>query len=176
MDKLQRIQDAFVGAFIGFLISFIITLWTHKPAPAVPGETPKQFAGPKEIVPCDKIQALPSKKKKELGLPPAVVKEETERLIAVAAVPMSDGPQLAGALINTKTGLGSIYFEPQPRPWVAFNRRWAVGYAYTYGDGDTESKIYGRWELLQVKRIHVGAVAELYRDGKTTVGAFGEYQ
>ena len=176
---MQRIKDMCIGAITALLIAGVLIgllKFINKQSIAVPGETPAKFAKlPKETVPCEQVQALPAKAKKILNLPPAVIKDEQDRLIAVAQVPQVDYPQLAGALLNTKTGVGTIYFTPQPRPWVDFNRRLAIGAAYGIGEDGIEYKAYARWTLMHVKRLHFGVLAEVYDTGRAFAGGFGEF-
>lgn len=163
------VTDKSTGFLFGFITCALcaagIWAWsTFKPSlPAVLGEAPAKFADAKtETVPCKTLQALAPKAKKDVGLPAAVQKDEDTSLLAVAKVPRSDNPLWASAVLHRSTGIGEIYFTPQPTPWLAFNRRWRFG-GY-YGINDQESGVImgtAQYEFLQLKRLKATAIGQV---------------
>lgn len=176
MSDLRRDAKIVVGSVVATCIAFAIGLaWiAFKPSlPSVLGVVPPKFADAKtETVPCKTVQALAPKVKKEVGLPVAVQKDEQASVLAIAVVPRSDNPLFATSVLHRDTGIGEIYFTPQPRPWLAFDRRWLVGGFYSLRDGQTEpvGELLGLYDLAQIKALHVGAMAHLDTTGRRSLG------
>ena len=163
-SRLDRLRDARLlgyGTIVGLLLAAGIWAYTSfKPSlPAVLGQTAAKVAGVEtEAVACATAQVLPKKVEKKLGLPPAIQKDEQARVLAAVDVPRVDYPLIATSVLHLGTGIGEIYFTPQPLPWLAFNQRWTFG-AF-YGINDKESGVFlgtAQYEFLQLKRLH-GAV------------------
>ncbi len=179
MNWTDSIKGFVVGAAAASLLFAGLWAWNEfQPSlPASLGETPNEIAStPTETVPCKTAQALPSSVKEDIGLPPAVVKNEQERLIAVVNVPQVDFPMTAGALLNTDTGMGQIYFTPQPYPWTAFNPRWTFG--GFYGINDKESGVVmgqAHYQFVQVKRLHVTATGQVDTSSRWFIGVGGQF-
>ena len=176
---MKRIQDVFLGIFLGLLVAAGLYAYKAlKPSlPAVLGEAPAKFAGAKtETKDCKTVQALVPKAKKDVGLPIAIQKDDDTSLLAVAVVPRSDNPLWASAVLHRSTGVGEIYFTPQPLPWLAFNRRGALGVAYGARSEATGfvTRVYGRLDLVQVKRLHAGLLGDIDNAGSWYGGGFAE--
>ena len=167
----MAVTDKATGFFFGFVVAMLcaagIWVWsTFKPSlPAVLGEAPSKFADAKtETVPCKTLQALAPKAKKDVGLPTAVQKDDDTSLLAVAVVPRSDNPMWASAVLHRSTGIGEIYFTPQPLPWLAFNRRGEIGFSWlplSDKGGEATIRLDVRYEMLQAKALRAGPVGEI---------------
>lgn len=167
------------GAIAGLLCAALLWVWNaYKPSlPAVLGQPAAKVAGiPTETKACTQVQALAPPAKKKLGLPEHVQKDEQASALTAANVPPSDHPLIATALLHRDSGLGEIYFTPQPMPWLAFNRRTAIGVSYGIKD-DTNgfvTRLYGRLDIIQVKRLHAGLLADVDNAGGWYGGGYVE--
>ncbi len=126
----------------------------------------------RETKDCKTIEAYTPKIKNKLKLPESVQKDDNISVIATADTPRDDRPYIASALLNRTTGIGEIAFTPQPYPWLALNRRAALGLAYGIKDDSDGfvTRIHGRLDLLQVKRLHAGLLGSVDSDGDWYVG------
>lgn len=185
------VTDKATGFLFGFVTCALcaagIWVWsTFKPSlPAVLGEAPPKFIGAKtETKECKTLQALAPKAKKDVGLPVAIQKDEDTSLLVVAKVPRSENPLWASAVLHRATGIGEIYFTPQPLPWLAFNRRGEIGLSWlplTDKGGGAVTSLDGRIELMQAKAMRFGVVGSVseqnsefhWQVGVRTWGNFG---
>jgi len=170
-----RILDAALGVVLGLLLASAGFAWhSLKPSlPALPGAPSAKVADIQmETKPCKQVQAKEPKAKKKLGLPPPVQQDEQAVVLTAVDVPRTDEPLIATSLLHLDTGLGEIFFTPQPRPWLAFDRRWTAGVFYVARDdaGGPVWRLDGRYEAFQIKFLHVGAQAQFDEDGRRSVG------
>ncbi len=171
----DRVSAFAFGAVFGLLLAAAGWAWhSLKPSlPAVLGETPNKVVNlPTETKSCTTVQAKAPKAKKALGLPAAVQQDEQASVLAAATVPRTDVPLIASALLHRDTGLGEIYFTPQPRPWLAFDRRWLLGGFYGIRDGQAEpvGELFGLYDLAQIKAVHFGPMGHLDTAGRRFLG------
>jgi hypothetical protein len=145
--------------------------------PAVLAPTSSKLAGvAREPQPCTTVQAFKPGAKKKLSLPEAIQADPQASVLAAASVPPSDRPRTATALLHRDTGLGEIYLRDDPLPWLAFNRRSALGIAWgaKAGASGLVTRGYGRVDMLQVKRLHAGLLGDVDSDGGWYAGGFAE--
>jgi len=154
------------------------TLWTA-PARAVAQlapTSPKVAKIDKVTRDCKTVEVFADKAKRKLDLPEHVQKDEQASVLAAAPVPPSDYPRTATAVLHRDTGVGEIYLRQDPLPWLAFDSRGALGVAYGIKD-DTDgfvTRIYGRLDLMQVKRLHAGLLGDVDNTGDWYGGGFVE--
>lgn len=169
------VTDKATGFLFGFVVCALcaagIWAWsTFKPSlPAVLGEAPPKFADAKtETKDCKTVQALVPKAKKDVGLPVAVQKDEQASVLAIREVPRSKKPLFATSVLHRDTGLGEIYFTPQPLPWLAFNKQASVFAGYGVGGNESLKSTWrfgARYEFVQAKAINIHVESNLFGDG-----------
>lgn len=167
------------GVVVGALIVVAGCVWLkYRPSlPAVLGQPTDRVAGiPTETKPCTQVQALAPKAKKKLGLPDPIQKDEQASVLTAVDVPRTDHPLIATALLHRDTGIGEIYFTPQPLPWLDFNRRATLGIAYGFKNNATGfvARAYTKLDLLQIKRLHAGLLADVDNAGGWYGGGYAE--
>ena len=117
------------------------------------------------------VQALPDSVKPKLNLPAAVAGNRKKRVIAASKIKASDRPHTVTTLIDTDTGKAETYVRTDPLPWVAFRSSGAAGVYYGMKNGEQAIRVQVRQDVIQVKAVHVGALASVDRTISTgTVG------
>lgn len=176
---MKRIQDVFLGIFIGILVAAAIYAYkTMKPslasvlvtkAPELEKEKPTRLDCRPVLVYRDKVEA-------KLGLPDIVTKDPDKHVVASAKVPVSDYPHTMTAVYDEKVGNVDMFLRQDPLPWLAFNRRGALGVAYGFKDdaSGAVARVYGRMDLIQVKRLHLGLLGDVDSGGDWYGGGFIE--
>lgn len=180
----QKANFTGIGIIIGVILAVLMfggwnIYRAIQPSTLVAAIAPpaKSTAGDKkETKACTTIEAYTPKIKKKLELPESVQKDDNISVIATADTPRDGRPYIASALLNLSTGVGEIAFTPQPYPWLAFNRRGALGVAYGFKDNADGfvTRLYGRLDLMQVKRLHAGLLGDIDNAGGWYGGGFVE--
>lgn len=172
MSDLRRDAKIVLGSVAATCIAFAVGMaWlAFKPSlPSVLGVAPPKFADAKtETVPCKTVQALAPNVKEEVGLPVAVQKDEQASVLTIAAVPRSDNPLFATAVLHRDSGIGEIYFTPQPLPWLAFNKQASVFAGYAIAGNESLKSTWragARYEFVQAKAINIHVEGGLFGDG-----------
>lgn len=170
-DLLRDAKILVVGIVAGLLLAGIGCAWLKfKPSlPSVLGVAPPKFADAKtEAVPCKTVQALLPKVKKQVGLPAAIQKDEQASVLAIAAVPRSDNPLFATAVLHRDTGVGEIYFTPQRLPLFGYYNRWRFGGYYGFNDAGNGSVLLGtaQYEAIQVKSMRLTSIMQVDSSGR----------
>ena len=176
---IRDIRLCAVAFIAGLLVAAGICAWMkYRPSlPAVLGQpTDRVAATHTETKPCTQVQALAPKAKKKLGLPDPIQKDEQASVLTAVDVPRTDHPLIATALLHRDTGIGEIYFTPQPLPWLDFNRRTTLGVAYGFKNNATGfvARAYTKLDLLQIKRLHAGLLADVDNAGGWYGGGYAE--
>lgn len=131
-------------------------------------------------VPMEKIVVIEKQVIVEkLKLPDWVKNDTNEQAIATAVIEPYEGETNTVALVNTKSGVGNILAEQQPLSLFAFESKWKVGLDYgLYAKNNSDkfqtglaADVFGGWELVRIKRCHVGPYVEIMTtgDGKATL-------
>lgn len=177
MAELLRasVRHFVAGIVAGLLIAAAVWAWqTVKPSlPAVLAPPAEKIAQVRtETKACTTVQALAEPAKKRLGLPESVRRDPQASVLAAADVPRTDSPLIATPLLHRDTGVTEIYFTPQPRPWLASDRRWLVGGFYVARDEATEpvGELVGLYDVFQIKALHVGVLGHLDTTGRRALG------
>lgn len=140
-----------------------------------PSKIEKQIEYRDRVIEKITIRYLPAQAKVEAGLPTAAATNDAELAIASKTLKAEDRDYILTATLNEETGVGLIYATPQPLPWFRpesdLHITLAGGYA---GDklGTPEPVITGalQWDVVQVKRMHVGATGIADTSGRWFAG------
>lgn len=97
--------------------------------------------------------------KDELKLPQEVVNNEPDQVLSSITAPESDHKQTVTTVLNTETGESQTFIRQEPLPWVAFDQRGQVGMYAGVKNGTPTARLELQQGLLQVKAVHIGAVA-----------------
>lgn len=176
---MKRIQDVMLGIFIGILVAAAIYAYkTLKPSmPSVLATPAKELAKEKtRRMECAPILVYRDKVETKLGLPDIVTKDPDKHVVASSPVAASDYPHTVTAVYDEKVGGVDMFVRQDTLPWLAFNRRGALGVAYGFkGDANGAiTRVYGRMDLIQVKRLHLGLLGDVDNAGGWHGGGFAE--
>lgn len=162
--NLKNIQAAMIFLIIGAAIAYGIS-WYMKPADIPTGMVVDATPAP-EVKREEKVEVVtaPIKVykpavKRTLKLPESVVSDKGQHVIASSKTPNDERQHTITTVINQHTGEVQSFDRTEPLPWVAVNTKSEVGVYYGLKSGEPTVRIEGRQELLQVKAIHVGAIA-----------------
>lgn len=136
-----------------------------------------ELAGAKtDTLKCKDVIVYLDAVEKKLGLPDIVKRDASKHVVNAAKVPPSDYPQTMTAVYDDRTGGVDMFRRQDPLPWLAFNRRGAIGAAYGFKGGGNGfvTRLYGRIDLLQVKMLHAGLLGDVDNSGGWYGGAFVE--
>lgn len=114
---------------------------------------------PRVAVPVRHVQAYAPEAKKKLKLPPAVQYNPDKHVVASTRTPADERPHTVTTVLDATTGDFTTYDRAEPLPWVAVNTKSEAGAFYGYRNGEPALRFQARQELLQVKALHVGAIA-----------------
>jgi hypothetical protein len=150
-----------------FLAAAVVVLayFHFKPAPIPTGvqieaKPAKEVARvPTVPVPVKQVQAYPPAAKKKLDLPKTVQQDAGQHVVASTRTPADERPHTVTTVLDARSGEFHTYDRADPQPWLAVNTRSQVGVLYGYRNGEPAIRIEGHQELLQVKAVHLGAVA-----------------
>jgi len=125
---------------------------------------------------CKPVLVYRDKVEKKLGLTASVTKDSSKHVVASSKVPPSDYPHTMTAVYDDRIGNVDMYMRQDPLPWLAFNRRGAIGAAYGFKDEAQGfvTRVYGRIDLLQIKMLHAGLLGDVDNAGGWYGGAFVE--
>ncbi len=137
------------------------------PAPEIAKETPKKLE-------CKPILVYRDKVEKKLNLPDTVKRDPDKHVVASSNVPPSDYPHTMTAVYDEGTGGVDMFLRQDPLPWLSFNRRGSLGVAYGWTDDGSDTRVYGKLDLLQIKRLHAGLIGDVNESGRWYGGGFVE--
>lgn len=158
--------------------------WLTRPAPLPAGQytapLPERPVAdlPRSALPVKQVQAYDKAAivRKLPALAPEVARPNRQ-IIANADIPATRGGASAVAVLDTDTGESTILVREKPRPLVEFEGDGAVGLRYGINESlRTEGTIYGRWNVLRVGNVHLGAYAEVTTDAEATAQVGLEYR
>lgn len=144
----------------------------YTPAPGI-----KEVVKIKRVeVPVEKIVTIEKEKVVEkLKLPDEIGKNPDKQIVATAVIEPYDGKTNAVAVVDTKTGEGSISVKKEPLPVFEFKNQKELGGRFGYSTDEKglkqQADLYGRWTILRVWRVHLGLYGEVNSrpEGKTAV-------
>lgn len=175
----RDIKLCLVAFVLGLLVAAGICAWMAlKPSlPSVLAPVAKELAKEKPtLLTCKPILVYRDAVEKKLGLPDIVKRDASKHVVASSRVAPSDYPHTVTAVYDDRSGGVDMFARQDPLPWLAFNRRGALGVAYGFkGDHDgAVARVYGRLDLLQVKRLHAGLLGDIDNAGGWYGGGFAE--
>ena len=161
--------------------------WYIKPAPIPPGitviatpapEVAKEEKTEVEINPPVKVYKPAIKTK--LKLPESITQDDGQHVIASSKTANDERQHTVTTVINQNTGEVQTFDRTDPLPWLSVNTKSDIGVYYGMKSGEPTVRIEGRQELLQIKAVHVGAIAsaDMVRgntDGFVGVGAWARW-
>ena len=160
-------------AYFHFKTPVAVNAEVYTPAPEIK-EVVKikrvNVPGPKEIVTIEKEKVV-----ERLHLGDDIGKNPDKQIIATAVIPPHEGDTNAVAVMDTRTGEGSISVKQEDPPLFAFVNKKAVGGRYGYVADNNGAKqqvdFYAHWTIARVWRVHVGIYGEVNSkpEGKTAV-------
>jgi hypothetical protein len=127
-------------------------------------------------VPAAKVRAYRPAVKHKLKLPQAVQDDAAQSVVSASQVAADEHPQTVTAVLDTATGVTTQYVKEEPLPWVGVQQHSEAGMYAGVQNGQPAVKAYVRQELLQVKALHLGAIAEATQvqgRGLDTFAGFG---
>ena len=133
MSLLRDAKILCVGIVAGLLLFGIGCAWLkfRPSAPSALAPSSKELAKEKtERLDCKPVLVYRDKVEKKLGLPDIVTKDPDKHVVASSPVPASDYPGTMTAVYDEKVGNVDMFLRQDPLPWLAFNRRGAIGVAY----------------------------------------------
>jgi len=170
LSKRSKIE---IGLGVIAVVAF--SIWWHlKPAPAEVGKTviatpaPEVAHTPQKPVVIKnpvKVYAGGPGLKNGLKLPPAVIADDNVEVLASSKVKADDHPHTITTTIDKETGESVTYDRTDPLPWLALDYHGEVG-AYIGEKATAQGiepalRIEAKQGLLQVKEIHIGAIASV---------------
>ena len=168
-----------IGFVLGLIVAGGVVVYktlTKVSLPSILAQPANELKNVKtETLTCRPVIVYQDRAKKDLGLPETVAKDPDKKVTASTKVAASDYPNTVTSVYDTGTGATDLYIRRDPLPWLAFNRRGALGVAYGFKDTSvTTTRVYGRIDLLQIKRLHFGLLGDVDSAGGWYGGAFSE--
>lgn len=129
-------------------------------------------------VPCETVQVYKPEAKRKISLPEAVRKNPKAHVVASSDVPATDRDKRLSTVLDTETGAVDTYTEVLAAPWLRPEARGEVGlYAgIKPGQPGMTGRLQARYDVLQIKGAHVGAIGSLDSDGETFAGVGLSYR
>ena len=165
------------GAFIAGGCAYL--KFTRVPLPSALLQPAKELDKEKPtLLKCKPVLVYRDKVEAKLGLPETVKRDPDKHVVASSNVPPSDYPHTMTAVYDSGTGGVDMFLRRDRLPWVAFNQKGSIGVSYGVKNSTTGSvsRLYGRFDLIQIKRLHAGILGDVDTDGDKYGGAFAEYR
>lgn len=100
--------------------------------------------------------------KQHLKLPATVVKDDSKQVISGTRIDAKDDhPKTITTVIDADTGESTTYVTTEPLPWLDMDTRGGVGLYAGLKNGNQVARLQLRQDLLQIKNVHVGAIASI---------------
>jgi len=178
---MNKIVSHAIAIVFGGLIVVCGCVWfKYKPSlPALFTVPSKELVGEKtKKLDCVPILVYRDRVEAKLGLPDTVQKDPGKHVVASSKVPPSDFPNTMTAVYDSGSGGVDMFLRQDPLPWLGFTRRGALGVAYGIKDNTDGfvTRVYGRLDLVQIKRLHAGLLGDVDNTGDWYGGAFAEYR
>jgi hypothetical protein len=156
---------------------FVVAWLAHdrKPAPqvnqtVVATPSPEVKDSPKEAAPPLKkplmVYSGGEKLKEKIGLPPEVVKDEAEQVIASSKIDCEQ-PVTITTTTNTDTGESKTFVRADPPPLLAWDDHGGIGMYAVLNNGSPGVMLQVNQGLFRVGKVHVGAFAGMTQPTQT---------
>lgn len=179
MITREKVMLVAVGILVGLVLAGAACAWLKfRPSlPAVLLPPAKELAGEKtDVLKCKPVIVYRDAVEKKLGLPDIVKRDASKHVVASSRVAPSDYPHTVTAVYDDRSGGVDMFARQDLLPWLAFNRRGSLGVAYGFKDNTSGAvaRVYGRMDLVQVKRLHAGLLGDIDNAGGWYGGGFAE--
>lgn len=116
----------------------------------------------KRKIECQPVIIYTDVAKKAVGLPETVKADPEQHVIGATQIRPNERPVTVSAVFDTGTGQTNMYQRLDKLPWLSFDKRTSLGIAYGFKN-DTAgpvTRLYGRYDLIHVKSLHAGVLAD----------------
>lgn len=170
---------------VAIVLVAIFVIWTFWPKDKLEVNESKELPEAKEAIAEPKVQTKieyiyvhPKEIKPKLHLPEEVQKDDNKQVTATGKLKAEERDYTLSAVTDLKSGQSSVYARPDPLPWIGPGRQSVVGLSYDYKmpDGQWVGSLYGRQDLIQIKKIHGGVRGSIDTDATGEVGVYAEYR
>lgn len=151
-----------------------LVAWYYRLAPITLGVTVEAKPAPevkhehKVDVPLNKpAKAYGPAVKTKLKLPESIANDPNQHVITSIKTPNDERQHTITTVINDKTGESTTFDRVEQLPWMAIDTKTELGIYAGLKHGEQAIRIEAKQALLQVKALHLGAVAsaDLTRSG-----------
>ncbi len=156
----------FVYAMAFMAVSAVAIYFHFKPEPAPTGihlearPAPELSKVPHASVSIAKpVRVYAPAAKRKLNLPEAIKSDPDKHVIASSKTANDERQHTITTVIDAATGEATTLDRVDPLPWIAPNTKTELGMYYGYRNGTPALRVQGSQELLQVKALHLGAIA-----------------
>lgn len=171
---MQTVTSHAIAFVLGMVIVAAGCVWL-KFKPSLPSvlATPSSDLAKvdKETLKCQTVIVYKEKAKDKLGLPESVKSDAEQKVLAATQVKSSDRPTTVSAVLDTGSGLTSMYLRHDPYPWLGFDTKRELGIAYGFKSGGATTRVFGKVDLLTIKALRGGLIGNVDADGDWYVGA-----
>lgn len=184
-DQVKAWQGL-IGLVVGAIIASCFMLTQCSPPAPAPAATPVLAKVNPEVkrevkvdtplrTPSKSVKAYPASVKNKLVLPKEVLDDEAAQVLDSTELASSEKRQIVSTILDTETGATTSYVTAAPSPWLALEDRGQLSLDYGIKRGSREpvARLNLRQDVLQIKRLHLGASASAYSDGDYFVGIGG---
>lgn len=158
--NLKNLALAILAAAVAVLLYLQFT------ADSVPGgvHAESQPAPQVKKVPTVSVQTAPvhayaPEAKVNLKLPEHVRMDKAKHVVAATRTQADERPHTVTTVLDAATGEVMTYDRAEPLPWIAVRPRTELGAFVGYKFGEPALRIEARQDLMQVKGMHLGAIA-----------------
>lgn len=159
-------KSILIGGLVGIILALLAAYFTFRPDTAPTGAHMEATPAPElrkeetvDVVVAPPIKVYKPQVKEKLNLPDVVKDDPRKHVVASTRTPADERAHTVTTLLDESTGKFVTYDRAEPPPWVAVNTRSEVGVYYGLKRGEQVIRLEGRQTVLQVKAVHVGAVA-----------------
>lgn len=165
-----------IGLFTALVAVFMAWFYFVTPTP-VPGKQTEAIPA-KEVknVPKETIQLPAGIKvrkpaaKAAVGLPTAIVEDESKHVIDAVTLPDDGHKHTAIIVLDDKTGEVTITDKIEPLPWLAAVDEMEIRLDYGIKNTGTAWRLSAEKNFVQIKQFRLGGSASIYTDGSWFAG------
>lgn len=94
--------------------------------------------------------------------PPVEGKPADLQVTGTADLPKTENGQQVVSILNTETGITTLISKEKPAPWFEFDNALVAGIRYGVNHRlEQTGTVYGSWEFLRVKDLHLLSYGEI---------------
>ncbi|MHB8727570.1 MAG: hypothetical protein ACYC9K_00870 [Sulfuricaulis sp.] len=167
-------KQFFIGMTVGVLIALSgVGAWQYHTSQvtAVSGGAPKLLAAEaKSPVPCKSILVYPQKAKQQLKLPPDVVADVAQQVVASTTTPGDEHTHTVTAVTDLGTGDTQMLVREEPLPWFSTQRKAHLSLAYGFNGLHPVMQVEATEDFFHFKALNFGATGRVQTVGTPFVG------